>query len=794
MLKIHFRNALRNLVRFRSFSIINLVGLTLGLSAIMVMAVMLYAYQTTNSQFANKDRMYYLKMRNPDGSTFMQSPYPFLYAALASCPDIEAGTHIQGWNEPWLKAGTKEFQDWTSFVDSDFLRVFSFPLETGNAATALRDKYSVVLSHEMAEKLFGSAAAAQGSRVQIDDTLAGTVTAVLKPVPSNTSVRPRVLLTAALLNDAPGFKEGANWYNTFSENYLLLRPGADTAKINAQLAKIVQLKFDPANRGRVPFLLPYARFRQAETVEIEKVLVKGLEGTIVFLLLVMVANLLNLNTATMLSRQKDMAVRKILGSSRLHIVLQFVLENAMLVFGALLLGFWLFQVLLLPAINGVIGRNFGTIVFNIRRDYPLAGIFAAGGLIIVALAGSIPGFHFGSLRPVDAIKGHIIGRREGNYVRNGFIVLQFAVATIIIGVAIVLRSQIGHMKSAALGFDKDHVMMIPLDLAYRNPAAAGARYDALLNELRADPGVGSFSSSWDIPTRYQENYNGFVDPVTQKEVNMRKGVVDDGMLPTYRIRLLEGVNFDGVRDSSNFGKVIINRKAAEKFGWKHAVGHVLREKGGNEAVTVIGVMEDFHYSDLSRDIQPLVHSFGGHQQLGYREMSVRVVPGHEAEVLARVQQGFREMPSRRAFSYEWLSDKVDQQYSNLEGLLGATNFVAILTVLIAAMGLFGLIAAFTQRRVKEVGIRKVLGAGVRDIVLLLSRSYLLLIALALVVAAPVVWYVMHSWLQDFAYRVSIEWWMLVGAGAIALAIGVVTIGWHVVRAARANPVESLRSE
>jgi putative ABC transport system permease protein len=159
-----------------------------------------------------------------------------------------------------------------------------------------------------------------------------------------------------------------------------------------------------------------------------------------------------------------------------------------------------------------------------------------------------------------------------------------------------------------------------------------------------------------------------------------------------------------------------------------------------------------------------------------------------------VQQGFREMPSRRAFSYEWLSDKVDQQYSNLEGVLGATNFVAILTVLIAAMGLFGLIAAFTQRRVKEVGIRKVLGAGVRDIVLLLSRSYLLLIALALVVAAPVVWYVMHSWLQDFAYRVSIEWWMLAGAGAIALAIGVVTIGWHVVRAARANPVESLRSE
>ncbi len=793
MIKLYLRNSFRNLLRFRSFSLINLIGLTLGFSAIMVMVVLLYQYLTANGQFANKQRMYYIKMRSTDGSVYAQTPYPFLYSALAACPDIVAGTHLQTWSAPWLKAGEKEFQDNTWFVDTGFFRVFSFPLETGDAASALRDKFSVVLSHEMAVKLFGSAAAAQGSRVQLDDSLPGTVTAVLQPVPTNTTIRPQVILTSVFLKDEePWFAQGADWYNSFAENYFLLRPGADTAKVNAQLAKIAQLKFAPGLHGIVPFLVPYTHYVQEEMGDISKILVRGQVGTILFILLVMVANLLNLNAATMLNRQKEMAVRKMLGSGRIHIILQFVLENMILVFGSLLLAFWFFRTVLMPAINDLLRERYGAIAVNIRHDYPLVGVFVLVGLLIIVLAGSVPGVHFGSLRPVDAIKGYIARKRERNYMRNGFIVLQFALATIVIGVSIILRSQIRHMKTAALGFDKDHVIVAPLDLAYRDAKSAGARYDALLNELRADPGVESFSSSWNILTHYDENYNGYLDPVTSREISLRQGATDEGMLPTYHIKLLEGKNFDGVYDSLNNGKVIINRKAAELFGWKNAVGHVLREKGGNSVVTVIGVMDDFHYGDLSRDIQPLIHSFGGHGLGGF--LSVRVAPGHDAEVVSRLKRGFREMPSRRSFSYEYLADRVDHQYTFLEGILGSLNYVAVLTVAIAAMGLFGLIAAFTRRRVKEVGIRKVLGADMRDIVLLLSRSYLLLIMLALVIAAPIVWYVMHSWLQDFAYRVTIEWWMLLGAGAIALAIGALTIGWHAVRAARANPVKALRSE
>ena len=224
------------------------------------------------------------------------------------------------------------------------------------------------------------------------------------------------------------------------------------------------------------------------------------------------------------------------------------------------------------------------------------------------------------------------------------------------------------------------------------------------------------------------------------------------------------------------------------------MGRNLRAKGDPALYTVIGVMDDFRYGTSMRDIGPVINSFGGHQHLGYRYLSIRVAPGHEADVLALVQKGFHDMPSRRNFSAENLSDRVDHQYAFLEGLVGVTNYVAILTIFIAAMGLFGLVALFTRQRVKEVGIRKVLGAKTGDIVGMLSRSFLVLIVLSLLIASPIAWWIMHAWLQDFAYRIAIQWWMLLGAGVIALAIGVFTIGYHAFRAARANPVDSLRSE
>jgi putative ABC transport system permease protein len=800
MFEIYFRTGIRNLVRHRSFSLINLIGLTLGLSAIMVLTVMLYQYLTTNGQFQHKERMYYVKS-NTDGNEYSQTPYPFLYEALKTCPDIEAGTHVQGWNWPWLKVGDKEFQDKTSFVDTGFFHVFSLPLEYGDSKTALQDKYNLVLSHEMAERLFGRIDPI-GKTVTMDDSVPLKVTGVLQTIPSNTTIRPEVLLTAQLLNDQPGFREGADWYNTFAENYLVLRPGADTAKLATQFRQIAKAHYNQEAKKTKPRVVPFARYLQEESGNIAQVMIKGEIGTIFFILLIMIANLINLNVATLFSRYKEVAVKKMMGGSKGHIVVQFCIENAILVGSSLALAFLLFSSFLMPVVNDILKERFGNISLHMRQDYPVALFLILTGLIIAVIAGTYPAWHLGKLRAVDVIKGRLTGAGRSNkpYTRNVFITLQFVLAITFIGITIILHSQIRHMKSAALGFQKDNVLLGNYQLSYKNDKAASAQFDVLLNQLHSNPAVQSISTSGVIPTGYDNNYNQYTDPVTGKKIGFRHAYTDAGLLTTYEIPILRGRNFINgttATDSLYTHDVIINRKAVGLLGWTldNAVGRQLRE-GGNDPTLykVVGVMEDFHYEDMGRDEEPLLHHYAGHTQMGFTYLSVRTAPGTEKSVQRQLEAGFKEIPSRRSLQLEYMGDRVDHLYSLLDGILKATNYVALLTIFIAAMGLFGLIALFTRQRIKEIGIRKVLGASPSSIVRLLSRNFMLLVGLALVIASPLSWIVMHKWLEDFAYRVDIQWWMLAGAGAIALTIALLTVAFHAVRAALANPVESLRSE
>ena len=287
------------------------------------------------------------------------------------------------------------------------------------------------------------------------------------------------------------------------------------------------------------------------------------------------------------------------------------------------------------------------------------------------------------------------------------------------------------------------MLVASLDLSFRDPDAATARYDALLNDLRNNPAVAGFATSWNIPTSYDDNFNTFYDPATNRNVSMQQAVIDDGLLPTYRIPMADGRNFDSHIDKSvgspGGSPVILNRSAVTRLGWTQAVGRRLQVHGNNTVYTVIGVTDDSHYGNLTQDIDPVIHVFSGPQRLGFRYLSVRILPGHEAAVLQQLTTAFAAMPSRRPFAMEWLEDRIDQQYSLLEGILRATNYIAVLTVFIATMGLFGLIALYTRQRVREVGIRKVLGADTGAIVWLLSRNFMVLVGIALVIAAPIAW-------------------------------------------------------
>lgn len=540
---------------------------------------------------------------------------------------------------------------------------------------------------------------------------------------------------------------------------------------------------------------PFAHITQEGDTTI-RTIIAGAVAAAVFILLIVIVNLLNLNAATMFTRTKEVAVRQMLGSGKQSIIAQFCVENALVILLSLLAGFLFFTNFLLPQMNKIVSPNFGELVFQWHQDYFLFLGFALTILVLIVMAGSYPALHLTSVKVTDTIKGNISSKGDRKSVRNTFIALQFTLAIILICAAIILNQQIGYMKMASLGFDKDNVVVVNLDLTFKNPKAAASRFNLILNSLRNNPYVKSFSTTQEIPTQYWSNYNDYIDVATNKKIHLRQPGVDAGFARTFGIPVTAGRNFNDDLTASEEKNIMLNETAVKAFGWTNPVGKQIRPDGGNEeALTVIGVMKDFHYSDLQQPIEPLVHYYRGKPGLNANKyLSINLDRRHSKEILASIESAFKNMPAKRPFTYHYMHDLVGDQYNLLAGILRATNYVALLTIAIACMGMLGLIALSTHRRVKEIGIRKVLGASVLNIATLISKDFVRIILVATIVATPIAWYTMNSWLQDFAYHIRIQWWMFALAGALAIGITLITISFLAIKAAVANPVEALRSE
>ncbi|WP_027065913.1 ABC transporter permease [Maribacter sp. Hel_I_7] len=794
MLLNHLKLSFRNLWKNRTLSFLNLLGLSIGIGSVLTLMFSVYAYYVADSMIPEQEHIYYLKTHLNDGNDYNEVVYPLLDKIKSTSPELKAGTHLHGWGDVWLEAGDKEFQNTTTYADPEFFMVFGLPLKYGNHNTAFKEKYSIVLTDKVSKQFFGEENPV-GKSLKAADTLNLTITGVLEPISPYSSFRLGVLLPNTLLKDNPIFKQQTNWNNSFSPIFLKLNPETDIALFEKKVDKLVQENYaDPSVISRME-VMPHSEVRM-DSIPVVEIIIAGNIATSFFVLLLVLVNLLNLNTSTMFRRTKDIAVRKILGGNSKGVITQFCLENGILVLFSILISSVLFFGFLLPKMNDVFGADFGEINFSLKNDYPVILGAIALGVLVTLVVGILPTLRFVSLPVSQGIKGKIDSAKGSFILRNSFIILQFSIAILFICIAIILNSQIGFMKKADLGFERNHVIVGNIDLDYKNMDAANSSFKALLNDLEANPYVTHVSTSQSVPSDYYFNYTTFYDPNTESDVRFRRSYTDDGYLKTLQIPLVEGRDFDSDIDNGEETPVIINRSAMEAFGWTTIEGKRLKYKNsdfiGNP---IVGVMKDFHYQDLQNAVEPLVHYYRDEENLAkHRYLTVRVVDGKEKEIKNILATAFAKIDSRKNYDQGDLSDKVSGQYRLIDGMLKTVNVVALLTIFISCLGMFGLISFMAKRRIKEIGIRKVLGAGVLKIVVLLSKDYIILVGIGALIAFPIAWYMMSAWLGSFAYSISIQWWMFALAGSIAFFITAFTLGIQAIKSAMANPVKSLRTE
>ncbi len=795
MLKNHIKYALRNLWKNKTLSLLNLIGLSIGVSSVLTLLFSVYAYYTADETIPDRENIFYLKTQLKDGNSYREVPYPLLEKVINTSPEVLAGTHLHGWGNIWLEYGEKEFQNRTDYADPGFFDVFGLPLKYGNQETALKDKYSIVLTHKVSQQIFGNENPV-GKTLIGADTLNLKVTGVFEPISPYSSFRLGVVLPNTLLKDNPTFISQTGWTNSFSPVYFKLRQDADLATVKQRIGQLVEENYtDPTTIAEMK-VMPYAEMR-TDIIPVVDTIIGGSIAASIFVLLIILVNLLNLNTSTMFRRTKDIAVRKVLGSSKKSIVIQFCVENGILVFVAIIISSVLFLLVNLPRLNDTFGPEFGRISFDIFKDYPVVLAIFVIGFLATLMVGIFPTLRFIKIPVSLAIKGKINQIKSNFLLRNSFIILQFTIAILFISIAVILNHQIDFMKNADLGFERNNILVGNIDLDYKDIDVAKSKFNALLNELESNPYVKSVSTSEAIPSDYYFNYTTYYDAAKDKDVRIRRSYADDSYFKTLEVPMVMGRHFDRNIDGSGERSVIINEAAMKAFGWTSIEGRRLKYKYDDDdaGYPIVGVVKDFHYQDMQNAVEPLVHIYRDKNALtAHRFLSVSVIEGQEKQIESIISAAFHTIDTRRAYEQSRLTDKVSAQYQLIEGILQSVNITAMLTIFISCLGMFGLISFMAKRRVKEIGVRKVLGAGVTKIVVLLSKEYIILVGIAALIAFPITWYVMNLWLDTFAYSIAIQWWMFALAGLIALIITSFTLGLQAVKSAMANPVKSLRME
>ena len=809
MFQNYFKLAWRNLMKYRFISFINLFGLTIGLTCCLLITTYILNELSYDRYNENADNIYRVTrtFNNEEGVVSLTlstvSP-PFGYYLPNDFPEIKKMTRLLDNGITPLRYKEKLInEEHVFFADENLFDVFSIKTVKGNPKTALAAPFSVMLTEETAKKYFGDEDP-MNKVLRYNNQLDLKVAGVYKAFPANAHMHPGMLISFNTLRDSTVYGEEnlrTNWGNNSFFTYLLLPKHYDVQKMVARFPAFIDKrmagqeyvgkqasKFTSLDLQKLTDIHLYSHtdYEAEPNGDMSRVYIFAAIG--LFILFIACINYMNLSTARSALRAREIGIRKVIGARKKELILQFLSESVLISWVAIIIALCLCY-FALPWLNKLSGQQLSV---NILLKWQVLVPVVLAPFFIGFISGIYPALFMSSFQPIKTLKG--LFRVDGGSIsfRKVLVITQFSISIILIITTAIVFQQLNYMQKASLGFDKDHIAILP----YNN--ALNENFEAFRNELLSNANFKEAGRSSRIPTgRLLDNMGASVlsgDSMRDVKTDLKFLSIDYDFIPTYGISMAAGRNISRQYGTDTLS-FVLNESAVKAIGWKSAEEAIGKDfKYGNTKGHIVGVVKDFHFESMHEPIAPMVFEMFPPSQSYYNSLSVKFSGNNIASSLAHLEKTWKKFLPEIPYQYNFLDERFAALYEAEEKQGTLFTVFACIAIFIACLGLFGLSAFAITQRFKEIGVRKVLGANVSSIVTLLSKDFLKLVLIAAIIAFPVAWYAMYTWLQDFAYRISMPWWIFLFAAITALLVALITVSSQAIKAALMNPVKSLRTE
>ena len=780
--------AYRTLIKNKTYSAINIFGLAVSLTASILLLLWVWDELSFDKFNEHVDRIYTAAAAfdKDHKQVWPVTPAPLATFAKQQIPAVENAVRILDNGDILMQYGDKKFDEKrTAYTDPSLFSIFNFPLVAGSVAHPFDDNRSIVISETTAKKYFGSEEAV-GKVIKVNNKDNFTITGIFKDMPQNSSVRYDIVMPFAILNER--YKQNgakgldADWGEYDYTTFFLVKSGTHTALLGKQLADLHR-----KNQGEDFIKDLYYIMQPLKDVHLYTAtgedngaqVVKIFFVVAMVILLIACINYINLVTARATKRAKEVSVRKVIGAGKKHLFWQFITESLLVFMIAMALSL-IFIYTIMPFYNELSGKD---LIFNFYDGRVLV-LYGCALLVIVLFAGIYPALTLSSFNPAVALKGLIPGLGRNAFFRKMLVVVQFTCSIILIISTVIIGQQLKYIRQKNLGFDKENIITF-------NGRKFSDHYDAIKSELEKEPGItGVTAGSNDIMNIQSTTGDAEWDGKTADQANfmINQIDVDRNFLKVMNLQLVSGAGFTGTpADSAHY---IINEEAARQMHLQDPVGK--RFKFHNRDGVIVGVVKDFHFKNMRLNIQPCIISYK--MFWNWWKFYVKTSSNQAPQAIAALQKLWKEYNPDYEFEYQFLDQHFDDMYKNDIHVGALFDCFAGIAIIISCLGLFGLVTYMAETKIKEIGIRKTLGASVSNIIMLLSMDFMKLVLISFLIAFPIAWFMMNKWLTNYAYRTTLQWWVFAIAGACAFAIAFITVGSKAFRAAQSNPVKALRSE